>query len=262
MFKLADSHCHILDARLIGKSEEIVANLEKDGLDFIVEVSAAVNESHESVEFAAKNDKVFCTIGVHPSTVDGYCDEFEKWAALQKGNKKIVAVGECGLDYHYRPFDKNLQKDVFVRQILLADKLGLPLVIHTRDAFADTLELLVQNKDKIRNGILFHCFSEGAEEVRQIRAHFDAYFAFGGAVTYKSEKYDRAIKEVGVNRILVETDSPYLNPLSAGGKKITNEPKNVRFTAEYIANLLDVQVEEVAARTLKNTKRFYRIQLI
>ena len=259
MIKLADSHCHILDARLCNRAEEIVANLDKDGLDFIVEVSASVKESPESLAFAEAHDKVYCTIGVHPETVKDYNDDFENWAVKQKGNKKIVAVGECGLDYHYRPFDKELQKTVFTRQILLADKLCLPLVIHTRDAFDDTLEILIKNKNSIGNGLLLHCFSESAEEVGRVREHFDAYFAFGGAVTYKSEKSDGAIRAVGLDRMLLETDSPYLNPLSAGGKKIANEPKNVRYVANYISDLLNVSVEEVAEKTLANTKRLYVI---
>ena len=257
--KLADSHCHILDPRLVHRADEIAANLEINGLDFIVEISASIQESRESIEFANKHDRVFCTIGVHPHTIHQYDCEFERWALSQKGNKKLVAYGECGLDYYHLPHPKELQREIFTRQILLADQLNLPLVVHTRDAFDETMEILVKNKAYIRNGLLFHCFSEGADQVAQARNHFDAYFAFGGGVTYNSVVSDGAIKAVPLDRMLLETDSPYQNPKQAGGKKLINEPKNVLFVAEYISGLLNKDIKIIAENTLKNTYRFFKI---
>jgi len=260
--RLADSHSHILDTRLENRAEEIVANMETDGLDFIVEVSAGVKQelsSHKAVAFANKHPRVYCTIGVHPHNAHEYDEEFEKWAGGVR-SPKLVAYGEIGLDYHYPDASpKQTQIEIFARQIKLADKLKLPLIIHTRDAFDDTLQTLVANKKHIRNGILFHCFSGDATQVAQIRKHFDAYFAFGGAITYTCETSDEAIRTVPLNRMLLETDAPYLNPKTCGGKKIINEPKNVRAVAEYIANLLNITPEDVAKFTLENTKRFLRI---
>jgi TatD DNase family protein len=153
---------------------------------------------------------------------------------------------------------EDVQKDVFVRQIVLADKLGLPLVVHTRDAFADTFEILMENRGKLRNGLLIHCFSEGTEEVEKLR-ELDAYFAFGGAITYKNNlKSADAIKAAPRDRLLLETDCPYLAPVPLRG--IVNEPKNVRIVAEYMARILNLTTEEVGDMTLENTKRFYRIK--
>ncbi|MDR0461958.1 MAG: TatD family hydrolase, partial [Christensenellaceae bacterium] len=196
MTRFADSHCHILDPRLIDRAESIVKNMSSDGLDFIVEVSASIPESYESVKFAMAHDNVFCAIGVHPEFAKTYpedADEFAHWALSQHGNKKIVGYGECGLDYKYS-HDAEAQKQCFTHQILLADKLGLPLIVHTRQAFDDTLQILVENKAHIRNGLLFHCFCEGTSEATRVLEHFDAYFAFGGAVTHTPNTLDDTIR--------------------------------------------------------------------
>lgn len=258
---LADSHCHITDERLIGRAAEIVAGLPDAGLEFVIEASASVEESQTVLKFAMENPRVFCLVGVHPYCVDGYSDDFEEWVARHKGNKKIVGIGEVGLDYYvHSSHPRELQKQIFARQIELADKMGLPLAIHTRDAFDDTLEILVANKDKIKHGLLFHCFSEGPDQVAQVREHFDAYFAFGGAVTYKNkQKSTEAVLAVGLDRILVETDAPYLSPEPLRGS--VNEPKNVRIIAEHLAKILAVPFSEFAAVTLENTKRLFRIKI-
>jgi len=259
---LADSHCHILDPRLKDRAEEIVKNLHQDGLAFIVEVSADVAESHEGLEFAKAHDNVYCTLGVHPNRACHYNDEFEDWAATQK-SKKIVAIGECGLDYHWMTHPKEIQRSVFIRQIKLADKMKLPLVIHMRDSFDDMLQILIDNARHLNNGILFHCFSEGAQQVEIILKHFDAYFAFGGAITYKNNTTsDGAIAAVPFDRIMVETDAPYLAPDGVGGgkgRKVINEPCNVRFVVEHVAKVLNHPFDQVAAATLVNTRRFFRI---
>ena len=265
--KLADSHCHILDPRLVHRAEEIINRLHEDGLGFVVEISASPQESKEALAFAEAHDNVYCTLGVHPHYAAEYNDEFERWAFVQK-SKKIVAIGECGLDYfdHSKlpqsPYEgctpRDIQKQVLIRHIILADKMKLPLVLHVRDAFEDMLEILLEHKKYIKNGLLFHCFSEGDLCVERIREHFDAYFAFGGAVTYKNNKVSgEAIKTVPLDRLLVETDAPYLSPEPFRGK--INEPKNVRVVAEYIARVLDIPFEDVAAATLENTKRFFRL---
>jgi len=256
---LADSHCHILDPRLAERASDIATRLNGDGLAFVVEISASTQESPQSLAFANTHDNVYCTLGVHPHMVHLYTDEFERWALTQR-SKKIVAIGECGLDYFHMPHPKELQRDIFVRQIKLADKMKLPLVIHTRDAFEDMLQTLVENGRHLNNGILFHCFSEGAEQVELVLKHFDAYFAFGGAVTYKNNKIsDGAIAAVPLDRILVETDAPYLAPEAIGGRKVLNEPKHVYHVAAHISKVRALPLEQVAAATLANTKRFFRI---
>jgi len=260
---IADSHCHLLDPRLSEKKDEIVKNFRKDGILFAVEISADSEEAVQAVSFANANADIYCTIGVHPSYADKYDDVFERWAAkaaaadCKQKKRKIVAVGECGLDYYHNDFPPEKQADVFTRQIKLADRLKLPLVVHTREAFKDTLEILQENRNYLNHGLLIHCFSGGPDEVRAF-AELDAYFAFGGAVTYKNNKISaEAIRAAALDRILLETDAPYLSPEPLRGK--TNEPKNIKFTAEYVARILNMTVAEIEKITLDNTKRFYGI---
>jgi len=263
---LIDSHTHLLDPRLRGKAEDIVKSLKADGVECIVEISADPCESRESVEFASRYENVYCTIGVHPIFADSYSDEFEVWALRQKGNKKIVAFGECGLDYHHgiRGFDDKdkergfeIQREVFVRQIKLADRLGLPLVVHSRDAAGDTFEILSEHKGYLNNGVVLHCFSYGAEEVERFRT-LDVYYSFGGAITYRNATFAAdAIRAVPRDRLMVETDCPYLAPVPVRGT--VNEPKNVRYVAEHVAGVLGLTFEEVAKLTTENAKRFYKI---
>jgi len=267
-----DSHVHLLDPRLREQADEIVKNLKKNGVECVVEISADVSESRESVEFAGRHKNVYCTIGVHPIFADSFCDEFEVWALEQKGNKKIVAVGECGLDYYHgvtrfsseargsfhMDTSKALQREVFIRQIKLSEKMGLPLVVHSRDAFDDTFEILSGHMKYLKHGIVLHCFSGGAEEVERFKA-LDVYFAFGGAITYKNAGMSAdAIKAVPRDRLMIETDCPYLAPVPIRGT--VNEPKNVKYVAEHIAGVLGISFDEVAKLTTANTKKFYNIE--
>lgn len=275
---IADSHCHILDPRLEDRVDKIVGEMKSDGLAFIVEVSSDPQEAVDALAFANKHEGVYCTCGVHPICAIQYSDDFKKWADtncrkhnVQNGGK-IVAFGEVGLDYHDHALFKEspyteltmplheFQQDIFIKQIKLANRVGLPLVVHTRDSFEDTLRILREYKEEINNGLLIHCFSYGAEEAEILTQEFDAYFAFGGAVTYKNATAaEGAIRAVPLDRLLLETDSPYLSPVPLRGK--TNEPKNVRLVCEHVARVLNMTTEEVACITLGNTRRFYNINV-
>lgn len=255
--KLIDSHVHLLDPRLRDRAEEIIKSLDAEDIECVVEISADATESHEALSFAASNKNVFCTIGVHPIFAETYSDEFEAWALSQRDNKKIVAVGECGLDYYHMETPAHHQQEIFARQIKLADKLGLPLVIHARDAFDDTFKMLNEHKKYLNSGLVLHCFSGGADEVTRFKI-FDAYFAFGGTVTYKNSALAaEAIRAVPRDRLMLETDCPYLAPVPIRGT--VNEPKNVKYVAEHISVVLGISFEQVAKLTTENTKRFYRI---
>ena len=260
---LADSHCHILDPKLRDRADQIAENLTQDGLAFMVEISADPEEAKDGLEFAERHKNVYCTIGVHPNYADRFDDEFEKWAFAQmdkficKGGK-IVAFGECGLDYFHEFVDSELQRQVFKKQIVLADNLKLPLIVHCRDAVADVSKILHEHKKYLNNGLLIHCFSGSSADVAEFEG-LDAYFAFGGAITFKRNLIcDGAITAVRRDRILLETDCPYLSPEPHRGK--INEPKNIKFVAEKVARVLDLTFQEVARMTLENTKRFFNIK--
>jgi len=300
---LADSHTHILDSRLVERADDIALNLNNDGLAFIVEIGTGIEESKRNFEFAKRHENVYCTFGVHPHYASEYTDgiycaqgippesterynkEFRELVINQvtlpqsrKKKSKVVAIGECGLDYHYDNCPRICQRDAFVSQIKLAHEVGLPLVIHSRDAFEDTFAILKEYKHNLQNGILFHCYGYGADEARQLINEFNPYFAFGGAVTFVDKKFcndkktgplnsitkhicqnclQEALEIIPLDRIILETDCPYLSPVPMRGK--INEPKNLKYIAEFVARHLGLTFEHVACLTLENTKRFFRI---
>lgn len=170
-------------------------------------------------------------------------------------NKKVVAIGEIGLDYHYPETSKETQKKFFIKQIQLANELSLPVVIHSRDADMDMLEILKQNK--INKNFVMHCFSSSVEVAKEI-IKLDGYISFSGTVTFKNaKKLVEAVKIVPEERLLVETDCPYLTPEPNRGKR--NEPQNVWDTLRKISEIRNINVEKLAYITNKNTKTFYNI---
>jgi len=256
---MVDSHTHILDDSLIDRADDIVRNMKADGLDFIVEISADPQESKACVEFASKHKDVYCTIGVHPIFSDQYNDEFETWARTIKSDK-IKAFGECGLDYYHegtRAPSREVQLPVFIRQIKLANELGLPLVIHSRDACVETYNILKEHQQYLNNGVLLHCFSYSAKEEEMYKS-LDCYFAFGGSITFRNcDIATEAVRNTPLDRLLVETDAPYLAPVPV--RRNINEPKYVRYIIEHIAKILNMTFDEVEKITTENAKRFFRV---
>ena len=257
---MVDTHTHILDESLYERREQIVDSMAEDGLDFIVEVSADTTESRMALEFAKRHDNVYCTIGVHPIYAGEYSSEYEDWCRSVKGDPNIVAFGECGLDYYHegvRAPSRDIQIPVFKAQIKLADELGLPLVVHSRNACDDTYNILKEHQQYLNNGVLIHCFSYSAKE-EELYKTLDCYFAFGGAITYRNCDVARdAILNTPLDKLLVETDCPYLSPVPVRNQ--INEPKFVRYVLEHIAKILGMDVCELEKITTENARRFFRI---
>ena len=176
---------------------------------------------------------------------------------------KFVAIGECGIDYH-RPDlpSREQQIAVFTHQIHLADRYHKPLVVHSRDAWEDTVSVLIANKSKLKNGILIHCMSYTAEQARWLMNKLigvDVYFAFGGHITYKNKEYlHKTMRAIPLNRILIETDAPYLAPTPKRGE--VNRPSFIRYTAQKMAEVLGKTFEEIETLTRTNAYRFYKIK--
>ena len=201
-----------------------------------------------------KYKNVYLNISLHPEygneeiDYDLYLEQMKK---IIKSNSKIIAIGEIGLDYHYDNTNKDRQKDLFIKQIMLAKEYKLPIVIHMRDATKDTIDILKKFNIK---GII-HCFSGSLETAREY-INMGFYLGIGGVVTFKNSKLKDVIKEIGLDSIVLETDSPYLSPIR--GNK--NFPKNIKIIAEYIASLLNISVEEVSKKTTLNVKKIYNIE--
>lgn len=251
---IIDSHAHLSDERLIARVDEIHNGLADDGIESVFEVGYDLPSSKSAVELANKYDNIFAIIGTHPHDADKYGEECEEFYLSHAGDKKVLAIGEIGLDYFYDKSERNIQRDVFARQIDLADKVNLPIVLHIRDAYGDAVDILSAQKSKLNHGVLLHCYTSSAEMIKQFNK-FDCYYALGGAITFKNAKKDDVIKAIPEDRLLVETDCPYMTPVPFRGQP--NEPKYVNLTVDKIASVKGLERKEIENMTYENTKRLF-----
>ena len=253
---LIDTHVHLDDAKFEADREAVLQNARAAGIKVMVSIGTTLEDSRWNVDFAPKHEGVYATVGIHPEMLGKFSDsqlaEFEKLAAAPK----VVAVGEVGLDYHREPFDKKEQARVFAEMIRLSLKKKLPLVIHQRDAAADTLALL-RAEGGGREGGVFHCFAGNLETARgAVSLGFD--IAVGGILTFPNAKELReVIKEVPMERLVLETDAPWLAPQPWRGKR--NEPAFMTAVTLKVAELKGMAVADVERITTENAKRLFRI---
>ena len=240
---LIDSHAHLLDERLVESIPEILAQYPINDIELSIEIGADMSSSKGAVLLAEKYDNIYATVGLHPEFAERATDNDIEELRLLAQNDKVVAIGEIGLDYHY-DYDKTAQKSLLIKQILLADTLQLPVVIHLRDAYQDMESVFTKYKDYIKNGVLLHCYS-GSKEMIDRFAFLDPYYAFGGSITFKNNNRAEVIRAVKKDRLLLETDSPYLTPVPFRGK--TNNPNYLKYIAERMAQDLGISYEEVAS---------------
>ena len=248
-----DSHTHLMDEQYDGVRDEIIENARKNNVLYITNIGYNKKTSIEAVRDANKYDGVYAAVGIHPENVNDLDDDFAFIYELVK-NPKVVAIGEIGLDYHYGG-DKEKQKKIFIKQIEIANELGKPVVIHSRDADMDMLEILKNHK--IENGFVMHCFSSSTEILKEV-LKLGAYVSIAGPVTFKNARslIDVA-KLVPEDKLLIETDAPYLAPEPFRGKR--NEAAYVVSTAQKIADLRECSLEKIAEITTRNAREFYRI---
>lgn len=248
---MIDTHAHLLS---LERKNEIIKNMQNDDMDFIVNISTTVEDSKAGVILAEENEKIYTSVGIYPEFSESVTKkDLAEIEALAK-HKKVVAIGEIGLDYHDK-FDKKSQKEIFVKQLEIADRLGLPFCIHCRKAAEDVYQILLENKHLINHSGLMHCYSEGAEWFKKF-LDLGLYLSFSGNITYK--KSDRSfLKDIPLDKILVETDSPYLSPEPLRGK--VNEPKNVQFIIDKIAYEIGISSDKLKKITTENAKKFYNL---
>lgn len=248
-----DTHCH-LSSDYYNDIDKVVNESKEAGIDKIVISGCEETEINSSINYIKKYDNVYATIGYHPSECSKINNELLNNLQTQiTENKKIVGIGEIGLDYHYGKEDENLQKDIFEKQLQLAQKLELPVVIHSRDATLDTINILKKYKLK---GII-HCFS-GSLETAKIYINMGYYIGIGGVITFKNSKLDKVVEAIDLKNIVLETDSPYLTPEPFRGKK--NSSKYIPIIAQKIANIKNVDIEEVSRITLENTYKLFDLK--
>lgn len=255
--KFFDNHAHLDDEKFDEDREELIEKIHKDEIDKFVSAGYSLESSKKSIELSKKYDFIYSTCGISPNDIPQNEEELWKELAeikkIAKENKKVVAIGEIGLDYHWNTENKELQKKAFVEQIKIANELNLPIQIHTREAIMDTLEILKQNN--VNKKGIFHCCPLNRELVKEgLKLGF--YISFAGPVTFKNSKNASEIIEIVPNdKMLIETDSPYLSPEPLRGKR--NDPRNVKYIAKKIAEVKNVTIEEIADITYRNAKRIF-----
>ena len=260
---LFDSHSHYNDEKFDIDRDEIIKETLGNGVSNFIVAGYNIESSRKAIEIATKHECLYAIVGISPNDVENinneedmekYVSQIEKMAR----NEKVVAIGEIGLDYYWNKENKEIQKGVFIKQIELANKLELPIVIHTRDAMLDTIDILKQNN--VNKKGIFHCCPLNMELIKDaIKLEF--YISLSGVITFKNAKnVDEIINMIPEDRLLIETDSPYLSPEPVRGRR--NNSMNVRYVAEKIANVKNKTLEEIAEITSNNAKRIFVLDRI
>ena len=259
--KFFDTHAHYNDEKFDEDREQIIQETYKSGISKFVVAGYNIESSKKAIELSNKYEFMYSICGISPNDVPQ--SEEELWKDIeeiskiikQNNNKKLVAIGEIGLDYYWKKENKELQKQAFIAQIKLANELNLPIVIHSRDASVDMIQILKDNP--VNKKGIFHCCQLNQELVRQA-LELGFYISFAGPITFKNSKnVPDVVKMVPLEKILIETDSPYLSPEPNRGKR--NDSRNVKYVAEKIAEIRDASIEEIAKITYENAIRIFNI---
>ena len=250
-----DTHCHLDFPEFDNDREDVIVRSKKSGIDYLINIGSSLKGSQSSLELAGRYEYMYAAVGVHPHDADGFDEKTHSAIKELAAKDKVVAIGETGLDY-YRNYSKaDNQKALFKSLILLAKDLNLPLVIHSRLADADTLEIL-KNAMPVRGVV--HCFS-GDEDFLKACLDLGLLISFTCNITYKkADNLRRIVKKVALDKFLLETDAPYLSPQGSRGKR--NEPINVKIAAETVAQIKELSAEEVAKVTSDNAKIFFNLR--
>ena len=254
MNNIFDSHAHYTDKAFNDDRENMLGSLKESGICGVINCGADLLSSEKSVALSEKYDYIYCACGVHPEEVDGLPDNYIDILRNMAQNKKCVAIGEIGLDYYWRQDNKELPKKVFEEQILLAKELALPIIVHDREAHEDTLAILKKHKPK---GVL-HCFSGSVETAKEI-LKLGMYIGLGGAVTFKNAKKPVEVAEMlPLDRLLLETDCPYMAPVPMRGKR--NYSAYIEYVAEKIGEIKGIDPQTVTDQATENTKVLFGIE--
>lgn len=269
-----DIHAHLNNDKLYEDAENVVLRAKNNKVEKIVNASYDRQSIERALILAERFENAYATLGVHPHSAFEYDNETEELMLNNKDNQKVIAIGEIGLDYYdletqiayikeHSPeveklteeIVKQKQKEIFIKQIELAEKMELPIVVHSRDATNETLEIIKANKDKLKFGGLIHCFS-GSTEIAREYFKLGFYISVGGSITFKNARnIPDVVRQTGIDHVILETDCPYLSPEPFRGK--INEPKNVPIVAEKIADILDIPYSEVENTTTNNALKLF-----
>ena len=251
-----DSHAHLTDRKFNRDREKVIRDLRRDGIEAVITAGTGVQTSKDAVALAEKYDNIYATVGVN-------CGGYEEYPTIDQirpllKSKKVIAIGEIGLDYHHYPDEKDIQKKCFIKQIKMAGEYNLPIVVHDRKANYDTFDIIKKEKEENENlrGVL-HCYS-GDLDLAKEYVKLGFYISIAGPVTYRSAKTLKEVaKGISLDHLFIETDAPLLPPGPIGKRR--NEPLYVRYVAGEIADLKGVSFDLVAKKTADNVKKLFNI---
>lgn len=254
---LFDSHAHIDDEKFDEDRLAVIARAKENGVGHFINVGADMESSRRSIKLAEEHEEIYAVVGVHPHEAEKVLksdyDQIAQWTK----HPRVVGVGEIGLDYYYDFAPRDLQKEVFIRQLDVARQMHMPVSIHNRDAHGDTLSIL-KREGKGLVGVV-HCFAGSMEMAKEL-IKMGWYLGVDGPVTFKNAaKLPEIMASIPLERLLIETDSPYLTPVPFRGKR--NEPAYVRFVAEHVAALRNIDFETLAKVTTQNVCDLFAIKL-
>lgn len=248
-----DTHSHYDDEKFNPDREAILNNLQSQGVSLVVSCGCDIDSTQFNFDLAQKYDYIYFAAGFHPENLQGATLDDLKIIEKFAQNKKCVAIGEIGLDYHWMDSPKEVQREFFEAQIELAKKLDMPVIVHDRDAHGDTLDILKSTKPR---GVV-HCFSGSREMAREI-IRLGMYIGLNGVVTFpNARKSLEVVKEIPIERLVLETDCPYLAPTPVRGKR--NDSSNIPYIAEKISEVLGMDAQELLDITNKNAKMLYNL---
>ena len=248
---LVDTHCHM---SLMDDIDGMIMDAGHNNVKKIIISGCDKRSIRDGLEIIYRYPEIFMTVGFHPDEVDDLTDkDINDLEVLLKTNKKIVGIGEIGLDYYHNDMNKERQREYFIKQLELAKKYDLPVVIHSRESIGEIYDILKEHKGV--RGVI-HCFS-GSLEMAKSFIDLGFYLGIGGVITFKNSNLKDVIKELSLDNIVLETDSPYLAPEPYRGK--TNFPQNIKIIAQYIRKLKDISLEEVTEKTTSNVNKIYNL---
>ena len=254
--KLIDTHSHYNDEKFDNDRDEVIQNITNSGITTIINAGYSLESSKRAIEIANNYDFKYATVGVSPNDIENLENNYIEQIKEMAKEQKVIAIGEIGLDYYWNKENKETQKEIFIKQVELANQLGLPIVIHTRDAVMDTIDIL-KNKVNCNKKGVFHCCPLNTELIKEgLKLGF--YISFAGSITFKNSKNaEEIVKMVPIDRILTETDSPYLSPEPVRGTR--NDSRNIKYIAQKIAQIKNMPIENIAEQIQKNAKTIFKI---
>ena len=247
---LIDTHCHL---NLTDDVDGILMDAEKNNVKKLIISGCDAKSIRDGLEIIYRYPEIYMTVGFHPDEVDNITDkDINDLEVLLKTNKKIVGIGEIGLDYYHNDMNKERQREYFIKQIELAEKYDLPVVIHSRESIQEIYDILKEHKVK---GVI-HCFS-GSLEMAKLFIDLGFYLGIGGVLTFRNSKLKEVVSELSLDNLVLETDSPYLAPEPYRGH--TNFPQNIKIVAQALRKIKDVSLEEVTEKTTGNVHKIYNL---